>query len=90
MTSSVAATDSCHVHFSLPLVVADQVQGVRYSESEVETDTTDPKLETDVASHEMEMDAAAPELETDAAVLDLEMETDVSQELSKQERYSAD
>jgi hypothetical protein len=82
--------DSCHVHFSSPLAMADQVQGVRYSESEVETDATDLELETDVASHEMEMDAATPELETDAAVLDLEMETHVSQELSKQERYSAD
>jgi hypothetical protein len=34
------------------------------------------------------MDAAALELDTDIVVLNLEMEIDVSQEISKQERYS--
>jgi hypothetical protein len=60
------------------LAVSDQVQGVEYSESKVETDTTDLELETNI------------ELETDATVLDLETETDVYQEILKQERYSTD
>jgi hypothetical protein len=57
------------------------VQGARYSESEVETDAADLELETDAATLKLEMDSTAPKLET---------ETDVSQEISKQERYSAD
>jgi hypothetical protein len=39
---------------------------------------------------ELEKDATALKLETYAAILDLEMEMDVSQEISKQERYSTD
>jgi hypothetical protein len=74
MTSSAAAADSCHIHSSSPLVVSDQVRGVGYSKSEVETDVADLELETDVT---------ALELEIDATLLDLEMETDVYQEISK-------
>jgi hypothetical protein len=37
----------------------------------------------------VETNAADLKLETNAVVLDLEMETDVSQEILKQERYSA-
>jgi hypothetical protein len=66
------------------------VQGAGYSESEVETYAAELELETDTVALELEMDAAALELETDATVFDLEMEIDVSQEISKQERYSAD
>jgi hypothetical protein len=39
---------------------------------------------------EFETEAAALKLETYVAALDLEMEIDVPQEISKQERYSAD
>jgi hypothetical protein len=60
---------------------SDQVQGVGYSKSEVETDT---------AALELETDTAALKLETDTTALEWETETDVSQEISKQERYSAD
>jgi hypothetical protein len=73
MTSSAAAADSYHVHSSSPLVV-DQVEGVGYSESEVETN---------MAALKLEMDMVTLEFETDASVLDLETETDVSQEISK-------
>jgi hypothetical protein len=48
------------------------------------------ELETFVAALELETDVAPLKLETDAATLELEMETDLSQEISKQERYSAD
>jgi hypothetical protein len=48
------------------------------------------KVETDAAALELEMDAAAPELEIDMTALKLETETDVSQEISKQEWYSSD
>jgi hypothetical protein len=48
------------------------VQGVGYSESE------------------LQMDMATLELETDTTILNLETEMDVSQEISKQERYLAD
>jgi hypothetical protein len=89
-TSFTPVADSCHVHSLSPLVVYDQVQRAGYSEFEVETDVADLKLETDAASLKLEMDATALKLETDEDVLDLEMETDVSQEISKQERYSAD
>jgi hypothetical protein len=41
-------------------------------------------------SLELETDVAPLELKTDAAPLELETETDVSQEISKQEWYSAD
>jgi hypothetical protein len=54
---------------------------VGYSESEVETD---------MAALELETDTTALKLETDTTALEWEMETDVSQEISKQERYSAD
>jgi hypothetical protein len=47
-------------------------------------------METSATAPELEMDATALELDTYAATLDLEMETDVPQEISKQERYSAD
>jgi hypothetical protein len=38
----------------------------------------------------VEIDATTLKLETDTSALDLETVTDVSQEISKQERYSAD
>jgi hypothetical protein len=41
-------------------------------------------------SLELETDVAPLELKTDAAPLELETETDVSQEVSKQEWYSAE
>jgi hypothetical protein len=50
----------------------------------------DPELQTDAAPLELEMDATALELETNAIVLNLLTETGVAQEISKQERYSAD
>jgi hypothetical protein len=59
----------------------DQVQGVGYSKFEVETSVAVLELETDVAPLK---------LETDAAPLELETEMDVSQEISKQERYSTE
>jgi hypothetical protein len=43
-----------------------------------------------VAAPELETNAAPLELEIDVAPLELETETDVSQEILKQERYSAD
>jgi hypothetical protein len=43
-----------------------------------------------VAALELETSVTPLELETDATLLELEMETDVSQEISKQERYSTD
>jgi hypothetical protein len=54
----------------------------------VETDTTALQLETSTSDLELEMDAIALELEEDMA--GLELETNVPQETSKQERYSAD
>jgi hypothetical protein len=90
MTSFIAVADSCHVHSSSPLTAADQVQGAGYSKSEVKTDAADFELEMDATTLELETDVTAPKLETDTVVLDLEMETDMSQEISKQERYSAD
>jgi hypothetical protein len=80
MTSFAAATDSYHVHSSLPLAT-DQVQGAGYFEFEVEMD---------MAALELETDMTALELETDTSVLDLETEADMSKEMSKQERYLAD
>jgi hypothetical protein len=44
----------------------------------------------DAATLELEMNVAALELETDATALELETKTNMSQEISKQERYSAD
>jgi hypothetical protein len=41
-----------------------------------------------VAALKLELDAAAIELDIDVVVLNLETEIDVSQEISKQERYS--
>jgi hypothetical protein len=67
--------DSCHVYSSLPLPASDQVQGVGYSESKVETDMTALQLETSVADLELETDTTALELEIDAT--GLELETDV-------------
>jgi hypothetical protein len=90
MTSFAATADSCHVHSSSSLDMSNQVQGAGYSESEVETDVDDLELETDADALELEMDVAALELESDATVLDLEIETDMSQEISKKERYSVD
>jgi hypothetical protein len=87
-TSSAAAGDSYHVHSSSPLVASDQVQGVGYYESEVETDVAALQLETSAACLKLEKDATALELEADAA--GLELERDVPRETSKQERYSAD
>jgi hypothetical protein len=86
MKSSAATVESCHLHSSSPLArqqgaMFDQVQGAVYSECEVETD---------VASLELEMDMAALKLEMDMVTLKLETEMDVSQEISKQERYSVD
>jgi hypothetical protein len=52
---------------------------VRYSESEVETDVAALELETDADALELEMDTAKC---TPSQV--------VCQEISKQERYSAD
>jgi hypothetical protein len=89
-TTSAAAVDSYHIHSSSPLAVSKQVQGTEYSESEVETDAAALKLETDAAALKLETDTAALELETNTSALDLETEIDVSQEISKQERYLAD
>jgi hypothetical protein len=47
-------------------------------------------VETFAATLELETSSAALELETDLAPLELETEMDVSQQISKQERYSAD
>jgi hypothetical protein len=44
----------------------------------------------DVATLELETNAVALELETDATALELETKMNMSQEISKQERYSAD
>jgi hypothetical protein len=74
--------DSFHIHSSSPLAMFDQVQGAGYFESEVETN--------DATALELEMDTTPLKLETDATPLELEMETNVSQETSMQERYSAD
>jgi hypothetical protein len=57
---------------------------------ELETSVTALELETFMTALELEMDVTALELETYVAALDLEMETDVPQEISKHERYSAD
>jgi hypothetical protein len=78
MTSSIAAADSCHVHFSSPLAASDQAQGAGYSKSEVETDAVDLGLETDAAALKLETDATPLEVETNTAILDLEMETDAA------------
>jgi hypothetical protein len=61
-----------------------------YSESKVETDVATLELETDATALKLEMDVAALQLETDMTALELEMETDMSHEISKQERYSTD
>jgi hypothetical protein len=89
MTSSAAAVDSSHVHSSSPLTAFDQVQGVGYFDSEVETDVTTLESET-VAALKLEKDAVPLELETDVVPLQLETEMDMSQEISKQKLYSAD
>jgi hypothetical protein len=44
----------------------------------------------DVATLELETNVVALELETDATALELETKMNMSQEISKQERYSAD
>jgi hypothetical protein len=56
------------------------VQGAGYSESELETNATALELMTDVV---------ALELEAGMTTLELKTETDMSQEILKQERYSA-
>jgi hypothetical protein len=66
------------------------VQGVGYSESEVETSAAALKFEADATVLELETDAAALKMEMDTVALELEMETDMSQEILKQESYSAD
>jgi hypothetical protein len=71
-------------------VMSDQVQEARYFESDVETFAATLELETSSAALELETNTTPLELETDLAPLELETETDVSQEISKQERYSAD
>jgi hypothetical protein len=68
----------------------NQVQRAGYSESEVETFVAVLKLETSTTALELETDAAPLKLEMDMAPLELEMEMGVSQEIFKQERYSAD
>jgi hypothetical protein len=85
MKSSAAAGDSCHVHSSSLLPASDQLQGMGYSESEVETDTSALQLETSMTALELETDAAALELETSVTALELqtsvttpELETDVA------------
>jgi hypothetical protein len=70
------------------LPASDQVQGVGYSGSEVETYTASLQLETSAAGLKLEMDTTALELDTDTTGLELEI--DVPQETSKQERYLAD
>jgi hypothetical protein len=70
--------------------MSDQVQEARYFESEVETFTAAHELETSSAALELETNTTPLELETDLTPLKLETETDVSQEISKQERYLAD
>jgi hypothetical protein len=85
-TSSASTVDSCHVHSSSPLAVSDQLQGVGYSESEVETDDASTlELETDATPLELETNAAPLELEMDVAPLELETETEtnMSQEISR-------
>jgi hypothetical protein len=47
-------------------------------------------VKTSTAALQLETSTAALELETNTAPLELEMETDMSQEILKQERYSAD
>jgi hypothetical protein len=105
MKCSTALGDSCHIHSSSPLPLSDQVHGLGYTKSEVETDKAAIQLETSTVTLELETDATALELKTDAAGLELEMnartleldktlylemEIDVPQGLSKQERYLAD
>jgi hypothetical protein len=74
MKSSAAAGDSCHVHSSLPLPTSDQVHGMGYSESEVETGVAALQLETFVIAPELEMDTTALPLETFTTALELEMD----------------
>jgi hypothetical protein len=71
-------------------VMSDQVQRAGYSKSEMETFMATLELEANIATLKLETDAAALELETNTTALKLETETDVSQEISKQERYSTD
>jgi hypothetical protein len=73
-TSSVAGSDSCHIHSSSPLPTSDQVQGAGYSKSKVETDMAALQLETSVADLKLQMDATALELEADMAGLELEID----------------
>jgi hypothetical protein len=47
-------------------------------------------VEIDATALELETDAATLELEMDTTALKFETETNMSQEISKQERYSAD
>jgi hypothetical protein len=75
MKSSAAAGDSRHVYSLSPLAASDQVQGLGYSGSKVETDVVALQLETSAATLELAMDSVALELGTDAAGLELEMNT---------------
>jgi hypothetical protein len=63
--------------------MSDQVQGVGYSESVVETNTFALELETDVIALELETDASTLELKADTIALKLEIEIDVSQEITE-------
>jgi hypothetical protein len=74
-TSFIVAVDSCYVHYSLPFVTSDQVQGVGYFKSKVQTDVAALELETGVAAIKLETDVAALKLETDATALKLETDT---------------
>jgi hypothetical protein len=71
------------------MVMSNQVQGARYSESEMVTIVAVLELVTSVTALKLEMDVAPLELEMDVSPLELEMETGVSQEISKKDRYSA-
>jgi hypothetical protein len=88
MKSFIVVGDSYHVYSSSPFPFA-QVQGAGYFESKVETDVATLEFETSTAALVLEMNAAILELETDVAALDLDTEIDMPQEISKQERYSA-
>jgi hypothetical protein len=56
----------------------------------LETSVAALELETDATGLKLEMNAAALEMERDIGALDLEKEIGMPQQISKQERYSAD
>jgi hypothetical protein len=94
MTSSVVVVSSPLLPLSSlaqqKRVASDQVQRMGYSKSEVDTFVAALELETSAAVLELEMDVAPLEFKTDTASLELDTETDMSQEISKQKRYSSD